>query len=82
MNTYYDKKGKVLGQAWSTMDCNKVHGNRNTTPPTEPHQEHEPHSHNPEFAMYGPYMCAGYPEVDVFETPPRKPVNRDRRTKR
>lgn len=75
INTYYNKKGKVLGRAWSTMDCNKVHGNKNTDPPTKPHQPHEPHAYHPMYAMYGPYMCAGFPTVELFDTKPRKPVN-------
>jgi hypothetical protein len=65
MNTYYTKAGKVLGRAWSTMECRSS-------------EEHIPHSHNPQFAMYGPYMCAGIPVVELYETPPRKPVGRKR----
>lgn len=63
MKTFYDVKGKVMGHAWSAaIKCNKE-------------EEHKPHSHNPEFACYGPYMCSGIPSVKLYETPPRKPVN-------
>jgi hypothetical protein len=66
VETYYDEKGEVLGRAWSTMTCRKADSG----------DEHEPHSHNPEFASYGPYMCEGFPKTLLFDTKPRKPVNR------
>lgn len=63
MNIYYNKKGKILGRAWSAaINCKKT-------------EEHKPHPHDPEFAMYGPYMCAGLPRVKLYDTPPRKPIN-------
>ena len=64
MLTFYDKKGKYLGEAYSAElgPCNKK-------------EEHKPHSYNPEFACYGPYMCEGVPAVKLFTTKPRKPVN-------
>lgn len=65
MNTYYSKKGKVLGRAWSFMTCKKVRNG----------EDHKPHSHNPEFAMYGPYFCCGFPIKKIYDTKPRKPVN-------
>jgi hypothetical protein len=65
MKTYYSKKGKVLGGAWGYMTCK-----RNAAG-----VEHKPHSHNPEYAMYGPYMCGGFPVKKVYDTPPRKPAN-------
>jgi hypothetical protein len=65
MDTYYTRAGKVLGRAWSTMRCRDA----------DAKVEHKPHSHNPEHAMYGPYMCGGYPKVDLYNTKPRKPVN-------
>lgn len=65
MITFYNEKGQRLGQAWSVMKCKKAREREN----------HTPHSHNPEFAMYGPYMCEGYPKSHVYDTPPRKPAN-------
>lgn len=67
MDTFYDKKGKVLGHAWSAAidSCHK----------TLHKEKHKPHPFSPEFAMYGPYMCAGYPPVKMYDQPPRKPVN-------
>lgn len=66
MNTYYDEGGKTLGQAWSTMTCRHVSAGI----------EHKPHAHNPQYACYGPYMCEGYPKTLLFDSKPRKPVNR------
>ena len=65
MDTFYSKKGKVLGRAWSLMTCKRVLS-------LEPHK---PHSHYPEFAMYGPYLCHGYPKKKVYKTKDRKPIN-------
>jgi len=67
METYYDEEGKVLGKAWSTMVC--------WLGPGKEAEDHKPHVHNPQHAMYGPYMCSGFPQVKLFDTPPRKPVN-------
>lgn len=63
MDTYYDEEGKVLGHAWSAMECTS-------------NAEHTPHSHRPEHTIYGPYMCPGIPEISIFNTPPadRKPA--------
>lgn len=65
MNTYYNEAGKKLGVAWSTMMCGK----------SDEKEDHKPHSHDPQYACYGPYMCGGYPVIDLYDTPKRKPVN-------
>lgn len=65
MNGYYDEAGTPLGRAWSAIKCKDA----------EAGEVHHPHSHNPEFASYGPYMCEGYPKILLFDTPKRKPVN-------
>lgn len=65
MDTYYSKNGTSIGEAWSTMTCKKV----------ESREKHDPHSYDPEFAMYGPYMCEGFPRVALYLTKDRKPVN-------
>ena len=66
MDTYYDEEGNRLGSAWSTATCTDA--NKGV--------EHKPHSHDPEFAFFGPYMCEGFPPILLFDTKPRKPVNR------
>lgn len=63
MDVFYDKAGNVLGRAYSAaIKCKKT-------------EDHPPHSHNPEHALHGPYMCSGVPETKLYTTPPRKPVN-------
>lgn len=58
----YTERGNVLGKAWSLMRC----GDKT---------DHFTHVHDPEHAMYGPYICPGFPEIKIYDTPPRKPVN-------
>lgn len=66
MQTYYNKEGIALGRAKSTMRCLHVKAKSPT--------EHEAHVHDPQYAMYGPYMCPGFPPVDLYDTKDRKPV--------
>lgn len=63
MDTFYNEAGEVLGRAYSAaIKCKST-------------EEHIPHSHTPENTIYGPYMCSGVPEIKLYTTPPRKPVN-------
>lgn len=68
MEIYYNKDGKQLGRAWGFSRCWGGYGK----PAPE---NHNPHSHDPMYAMYGPYFCPGYPEVEVYDAPPRQPLN-------
>ena len=63
MNLYYSEDGTWLGMAWSAMRCKKM-------------EDHAPHVHDLEYTIFGPYMCGGTPEVDLYLTKDRKPVNR------
>lgn len=67
MDTFYNEAGKKLGQAYSaSIDaCGD----------SKAKVEHKPHPFHPEFAMYGPYMCAGWPKIKLYDQPKRKPVN-------
>lgn len=67
MDTFYNEAGEELGHAYSAAidSCNK----------SRDKEEHEPHSFHPDFAMYGPYMCAGWPKIKLYNQPLRKPVN-------
>lgn len=66
MKTYYYQSGAVIGQAWSTMECDQSR-----------HEDiHRPHVHNPEFTLYGPYLCPGWTGEGIwpiYDTPPRVP---------
>lgn len=69
MQHYYDKNGKVLGKAWGFSRCwSQV---RDAPRP----DDHEPHSHDPMYAMYGPYFCPGFPETEIYDQKPREPLN-------
>lgn len=53
MNSYYSKDGTLLGRAWAYMHCmNK--------------EDHKPHSWNSMYTSYGPYMCEGFPAVEIY----------------
>lgn len=67
MKRYYTKNGKFLDEAYGEMECKNSRGK-------DP-KEHKPHSWNSEFTLYGPYICAGYPPIKLYDSPPRKPVN-------
>ena len=64
---YYDEEGNVLGKAWSFSRC---HEEKAELP-----KEHKPHTHNPLYAMYGPYFCPGWPEVEIYDQKPRVALN-------
>lgn len=68
MKIFYSKRGKVLGRAWAFMPCKNK-------------EEHKPHSWDSKYMSYGPYMCPGNPPIDLYDTPPRHPVNRKRSPK-
>lgn len=65
MNTYYTESGEVIGRAWSdlSISCDIA-------------DEHAPHIFDPEFTLYKQYVCAGKPEKNIYDTPPRWPINR------
>lgn len=65
MHRYYNKKGRLVGRAWALATCNNARS----------FMQHKPHSHNPPFTSYGPYMCEGYPARKIYDQPKRKPVN-------
>lgn len=64
MQTYYNKKGKELGRAYSTGlgPCNNK-------------EDHKPHPYHGDYSVYGPYMCEGVPAVKLYTSKPRKAVN-------
>lgn len=66
MQPFYNEEGECLGRAWSAaIQCDDV----------DRQVEHPPHVHDPKFARFGPYMCAGYPKTKLYLTPKREPVN-------
>lgn len=65
MNSYYNKKGKYLARAWGLMVCWLSH---------EKPEPHKPHPHYSKYAVYGPYLCPGFPEQDIYDTPKRKSI--------
>jgi hypothetical protein len=57
---------QMFGQtfrAWSKMECNKVRGNKNTD---EEAEDHQPHTWDGKFTLYGPYFCEGRNPVPPY----------------
>lgn len=67
MKTFYNQAGIIIGQAYFDASC-LAHDRK---------IEHEPHVYEDELLMGGPYMCPGYPQVAIYDTPPRLALNRE-----
>lgn len=68
MKTYYYDDGTAITQAWSEMECERA----------QLEQVHIPHWHDPEFTIYGPYICPGWngqSHYPIYDQPVRKPVS-------
>lgn len=68
MRIFYSKKGDALGRGYQIMPCwcGDIEN---------PVKDHKPHNWNSHMLSFGPYMCPGSPEVELYDTPKRKPVN-------
>ena len=67
MVTFYNEAGEKLGTAYSAAG--------DTCAKSRDKEEHKPHPFHPEFALYGPYMCAGWPKIRLYNQPKRESIN-------